>query len=159
MHKLTLIAVPVLAVAISACGGGDKTLTKSQVIARGSVICKTAEKRVEKLPQLTVQHPFANGTSAKTRRDARKFLAGYADALEYSRNGLAALDAPSQGKQLLNGYLNDLGKVVSQFRAAAKAPAKRVEPDAMKAFAMFEKASSQTKQYGFPKGVCQSGGS
>lgn len=159
MHKLTLIAVPVLAVAVSACGGNDKRLTKSEVIARGSVICKAAEKRVEKLPPVTVQHPFAKGTSAKTHSDARKFLSGYADALQYSRDGLAALEAPSRDKRLLDGYLVDLGKIVAQFRVAAKAPDQEVEPAAMKAFAMFEKASSQTKKYGFPKGVCQAGDS
>jgi hypothetical protein len=159
MHKLTLIAVPTLAVALAACGSSDKTLTKSQVIQRGTVICKNAEKRVEQLPQLTVQHPFAKGTSAKTHSDARKFLAGYAGALEYSRAGLAKLAAPAQGKQLLDGYLNDLSKIEAQFRTAAKAPDAQVERDAMKAFAMFERASSQTKAYGFPKGVCQAGGS
>lgn len=159
MHKLTLIAVTIVAVALAACGSSDKPLTKSQVIARGTVICKSAESRVERLPQLTVQHPFAKGTSAKVRSDARKFLAGYADALEYSRSALATLDAPSQGKQLLDGYLHDVGGVVAQLRTASKAPAAQVERDAMKAFAAFEKASSQTKQYGFPKGVCQAGDS
>jgi hypothetical protein len=159
MHKLTFIVVPILAVALGACGSSDKSLTKQQVIARGTVICKTAEKRVEQLPQISVQHPFAAGTSAKTRTDARKFLAGYAGALEYSRTGLAGLKAPAEGKGLLNGYLSDLSRIEAQFRTAAKAPDRQVEADAMKAFAMFEKASSQTKRYGFPKGVCQAGGS
>jgi hypothetical protein len=163
MHKLTLIAVVATAAAVAGCGSNgkttDNTLTKNQVIARGTVICKAAEKRVEKLPQPTTQHPFAKGTPAKERTAAREFLAGYADALEYSRSGLAKLAAPAQGKQLLDGYLSDLSKVEAQFRLAAKAPDPQVEGDAMKAFAMFEKASSQTKQYGFPKGVCQAGGS
>jgi hypothetical protein len=158
MHKLTLIAL-VMAAMAAGCGTGDKTLTKSQVIARGSTICKTAEKRVEALPQPTVQHPFAKGTSAKARSDARRFLAGYANALEYSRAGLAKLDAPKQDRPLLERYLTDLTAIVAQFRLAARAPAPQVEQDAMKAFAMFEKASSQTKKYGFPKGVCQAGAS
>lgn len=159
MHKLTLILVPILAVALGACGSSDKTLTKQQVIARGTTICKTAEKRVAQLPQISVRHPFAPGTSAKTRSDARRFLSGYAGALEYSRARLAGLDAPAEGKTLLDGYLSDLGRIEAQFRTAAKAPDRQVEPDAMKAFAMFEKASLQTKRYGFPKGVCQAGGS
>ena len=159
MNKLTLIAVPTLAVALAACGSNDRTLTKQQVITRGTTICKAAEKRVARLPQLSVQHPFAKGTSAKTRSDARKFLAGYADALEYSRARLAGLDAPAQGKQLLDGYVSDLSKIEAQFRTAAAAPNSRVEADTMKAFAMFEKTSSRTKRYGFPKGVCQAGGS
>src|SRR2546429_289248 len=113
MHKLTLIAVAGLVIVVAGCGSSDKTLTKNQVIARGTVVCKTAEKRVEQLPQLTVQHPFAKGTSAKTHSDARKFLAGYADALEYSREGLAKLDAPKQGKALLDRYLSDLNAIVA----------------------------------------------
>ncbi len=168
MHKLVLIAVVTTAAAVAGCGSSDKTantantlttLTKAQVIARGTVICKAAEKRVEQLPQPTVQHPFAKGTSAKERSDARQFLAGYADALESSRAGLAKLDAPPQGKRLLAGYLSDLSTIEAQFRTAAKAPAPQVEADAMKAFSMFEKASAQMKQYGFPKGVCQAGSS
>jgi hypothetical protein len=161
MHKLTPISVIATAALVAGCGGGssDKTLTKSQVIARGTVICKTAEKRVEKLPQPTVQHPFAKGTSAKERSDARAFLTGYAGALDYSRQGLAKLDAPKQDRQLLDGYLTDLNGIVAQFRAAAKAPDAKVEGAAQKAFVMFDQASSQTKKYGFPKGVCASGGS
>jgi hypothetical protein len=158
MHKLILISVVATAVFVAGCGGSsDKTLTKSQVIARGTVICKTAEKRVEKLPQLTVQHPFAKGTSAKTRSDARAFLTGYANALDYSRQALAKLDAPKQDRQLLDGYLTDLSGIVAQFRTAAKAPDANVEAAAQKAFGMFDQASSQTKQYGFPKGVCGAG--
>ncbi|HEX4719333.1 MAG TPA: hypothetical protein VH300_12435 [Thermoleophilaceae bacterium] len=160
MHKLILISVVATAVIVAGCGGSsDRTLTKNQVIARGTVICKTAEKRVEKLPQLTVQHPFAKGTSAATHATARRFLAGYADALEYSRAGLSTLAAPKDGKQLLDGYLTDLSRIVTQFRVAAKAPDAQVEGAAQKAFGMFDQASSQTKRYGFPKGVCASGSS
>jgi hypothetical protein len=159
MHKLTFIAIVATVAAVAGCGGGDKTLTKSQVIARGGAVCKQAEQRVNRLPQLTVQHPFAKGTSAKTRSDARKFLSGYADALDFSRKGLAALDAPKQDHQLLQGYLTDLTRIAVEFRTAAKAPDSQVENDAQKAFAMFEQASSQTKRYGFPRGVCQAGSS
>jgi hypothetical protein len=160
MHKLILISVVATAAIVAGCGGSsDKTITKSQVIARGTVICKTAEKQVEKLPQPTVQHPFAKGTSAAVHQNARRFLAGYADALEYSRQGLAKLDAPAQDKQLLDGYLTDLSRIVTQFRVAAKARDAQVEAAAQKAFGMFEQASRQTKQYGFAKGVCGAGSS
>ena len=160
MHKLIIISAVATAALVAGCGGSsDKTLTKNQVIARGTVICKSAEKRVEKLPQLTVQHPFAKGTSASTHQKARQFLAGYADALESSRAGLAKLDAPKQDRQLLDGYLADLSRIVGQFRSAAKAPDANVEAAAQKAFGVFEQASSQTKQYGFPKGVCGAGSS
>lgn len=160
MHKLILISVVATAAVVAGCGGSsDNSLTKSQVIARGTVICKTAEKRVESLPQMTVEHPFAKGTSVATRQKAREFLTGYADALEYSRQGLAKLAAPKQDKQLLDGYLTDLGQIVTQFRTAARAPDAQVEAAAQKAFGMFDQASSQTKQYGFPTGVCGSGSS
>jgi hypothetical protein len=158
MHKHTIIAVVAVAAVAAGCGGGsDNTLTKSQVIKRGTVVCKAAEKRVETLPQLTVEHPFAKGVDPAVGRQARKFLAGYADALNYSRVGLLELRAPSQDKQLLDGYLRDIGKVVGELRAASKAPAARVEDQANAAFRHFEKASAQTAKYGFPKGVCQAG--
>ena len=160
MNKLIPIALVATAAVVAGCGGsGDKTLTKNQVIARGTVICKTAEKRVENLPQITTQHPFAKGTSAKTQQTARRFLAGYANALEYSRAGLAKLNAPSDGRKLLDGYLRDLSRIEAVMRGASKAPASQVEGQAQKAFAMFAKASSQTKNYGFPKGVCGAGAS
>jgi hypothetical protein len=159
MHKLILIAVVTTAAAVAGCGGADKTLTKSEVIKQGGVICRTAEKRVERLPQLTVEHPFAKGTAEAVHEKARKFLAGYADALEYSRAELGKLAAPKQDRQLLDGYLHDIGVVAARIRAASKAPNSSVEKQASAAFGLFARASSQTKRYGFPRGVCGAGGS
>jgi hypothetical protein len=160
MNKSTFTAVLATASVAAGCGGSsDKPLTKAEVIKRGSVICKTAEKRVEKLPQLTVEHPFAKGVDPAVGKKARVFLTGYANALEYSRAGLLKLAAPPQDKALLDGYLRDIGKVVVELRAASKAPAAQVEDQAQAAFAGFEKASAQTAKYGFPKGVCGAGGS
>lgn len=160
MHKLTIIAVLATAAVAGGCGGGsDKILTKAEVIKRGAAICKAAEKRVSSLPQPTVEHPFAKGTSPAEHARARRFLTGYADALEFSRAGLAKLKAPEQDRELLDGYLRDTAAIVAELRTASKAPAPDVEAKANDAFARFEKASSQTKKYGFPKGVCQSGGS
>src|SRR5206468_11087906 len=109
--------------------------------------------------QLTTQHPFARGTSPAVRRDARNFLAGYADALESSRTGLGKLKAPAQDRQLLDGYVSDIGTVVDKLRTASTAPAQKVEDEANAAFALFDKASKQTTAYGFPKGVCGAGSS
>jgi hypothetical protein len=158
MHKLTITAVLATAAVTAGCGGGnDKTLTKAEVIKQGSVICKAAEKRAENLPQLTVQHPFAKGMDPAVGRKARRFLAGYADALDYSRVGLSKLAAPNEDKTLFTGYLRDVATVVSELRAASKAPAAQVEQRAGAAFGLFERASSQTARYGFPKGVCGAG--
>ena len=158
MYRNSALALVTVAAVAAGCGGSsDKTLTKSQVIARGSVVCKEAERRESKLPQLSVEHPFAKGTSAAERRRARQFLAGSADALQYSRAGLLALKAPKQDKQLLDGYLRDTGVVVAKLRSASKAPDAQVEAQANAAFGLFEKASSQTAKYGFPKGVCGAG--
>jgi hypothetical protein len=160
MDKLTITAVLATAALAAGCGGSsDNTLTKAEVIKRGTVICKAAEKRAENLPQLTVEHPFAKGVDPAVGRKARRFLAGYADALEFSRVGLLKLAAPEQDKALLDGYLRDTGKVVTELRSASKAPAAQVEDKANAAFALFEKASSQTAKYGFPKGVCGAGSS
>jgi hypothetical protein len=46
---------------------------------------------------------------------------------------------------------------VAQLRAASKAPAAQVEGQANSAFQLFDRASSQTARYGFPKGVCGAG--
>jgi hypothetical protein len=158
MHKLTLTAVLATAAVAAGCGGGsDNTLSKAEVIKQGTVICKAAEKRAEKLPQLTVEHPFAKGVDPAVGRQARRFLAGYAAALDYSRVGLSRLAAPDEDKSLLDGYLRDIRSVVTELRAASKAPAAGVEQRANAAFRLFEKASSQTARYGFPKGVCGAG--
>jgi hypothetical protein len=160
MSKLIITTVIATAAVAAGCGGtSDDTLTKAEVIKQGTVICKAAEKRVESLPQLTVEHPFAKGVSPAVGRQARRFLTGYAEALDYSRVGLMKLAAPEQDKVLLDGYLRDIGKVVTELRTASKAPAPQVEDQANAAFGLFEKASSQTKRYGFPKGVCGAGGS
>jgi protein involved in sex pheromone biosynthesis len=158
MHKHTIIAVLATAAVAAGCGGSsDNTLTKSEVIKQGTVICKAAEKRVENLPQLRVEHPFAKGVDPAVARRARQFLVGYADALNYSRVELLKLRAPSNDKQLLDGYLRDLGQVVDELRAASKARGAQAEDEANAAFGLFEKASSQTAKYGFPKGVCGAG--
>ena len=158
MHKLNITAVLATAAVAAGCGGGsDKTLTKAEVIKQGTAICKAAERRAERLPQLTVEHPFAKGASPADGQKARKFLAGYADALEFSRVGLSKLAAPEQDRALLDGYLHDIHQVVTDLRAASRAPAARVEHEANAAFSLFEKASSQTARYGFPKGVCGAG--
>jgi hypothetical protein len=157
MHKLTITAVLATAVVTAGCGGGsDNTLTKAQVIKQGSVICKAAEKRVERLPQPAAQHPFADPANA---RKARQFLTGYADALADSRTGLSRLAAPGTDRALLDGYLRDIGTVAARLRAASKAPAAQAEHQANAAFPLFETASPQTAEYGFPKGVCGAGGS
>lgn len=158
MYQRSMVAIAAAAALASGCGGNDeRALSKSQVIARGTVICKAAERRAERLPQLTVEHPFAKGTSSSLHRTARRFLAGYADALDSSRIGLAKLDAPKDGKPLLDGYLRDIGTVVADLRSASRAPGPAVEDKANAAFGLFEKASRQTAAYGFPKGVCGAG--
>lgn len=159
----TRTGIAVLAIAATAlaagCGGGQKTLTKAQVISQGGAICKAAEKRLQAVPQPTTEHPFAAGTSQATRQRARQWLASYASLLDSTRAGLQKLAAPAEGKQLLDGYLRDIGTVVTELRAASKAPADQAEGQAMRAFQLFEKASKQTAAYGFPKGVCGAGDS
>ena len=152
------LVATILVAALAACGGHvDQTLTKAQVISQGSAICKRAEQQVNALPQLTTEHPFAKGTTAKEHRAARTFLIGYARALDGSRIELAKLDSPNDGKALLEAYLTGIGKVAAELRAAAKAPGPEVEAQVGEAFGLFDRVSSKTAAYGFPKGVCGSG--
>jgi len=150
--------LPLLALAIIAgCGDDAKdTLTKAQVIERGTKICKAAERKAQRLPQPKSDDPFAKGSSAAERQAGVAFLTGYADALETTRTGLSELDAPAQDRELLDGYIGDLEDIVSLLRAAAK---EENVDKAMEAFERFEKASSQTANYGFAPGVCGAGNS
>jgi hypothetical protein len=152
------LVATVLVAALAACGGqAHQTLTKAQVVSQGGAICKRAEQQVNALPQLTTEHPFAKGTTAKEHRAARAFLVGYARALDGSRIGLAKLDAPSDGRALLEAYLAGIGQVAAKLRSAAKAPGPEVEAQVGDAFGLFDRVSSKTAAYGFPKGVCGSG--
>ena len=139
----------------------DGTLTKAQVIKRGSVICKAAERRVEAVPPLRSQHPFAKNAPKGEAARAIRFLAVYADALESVRVGLAKLDAPAQDRALLDGFVADLKPTVAAFRAAhgdaVRGRGSAAEAEAQRGFVLFARASRKTAAYGFPKGVCQSG--
>jgi len=137
----------------NAVSQADQTLSKAEMIKQGGQICKKAEHMALKLVPRT-QHPFADGTSPAVRQQARDFLNGFADALDYSGDGLQGLNAPAEDHALLDNYLADIGVVAQQLRAAATAPADQVEQRANHAFALFEHASKQTIAYGFPKGVC-----
>src|SRR5262249_54615863 len=128
---------------------------------RGSAICRAAERKVNALPQPRSQNPFAASAPKGDRERAILFLAGYANALDGVRVGLAGLKAPAQGRALLEGFIADLRPTVATFRRAHDeavaghgATALR---DTQHAFGMFERASAKTKAYGFPKGVCQAG--
>lgn len=157
-----LVLAGALGAAAAGCGGGSTststtTLTKAQVIKEGGKICRAAEAKVNQLPQLHTQHPFGPGTSRADHKKARAFLRGYAADLEQSRQGLKGLNAPAQDRSLLDGYITDTGDVVRELRAASQAPPGKVEAMAQKAFGMFAKASQQSAEYGFPKGVCGAG--
>jgi hypothetical protein len=161
--KIASLAMSAALVAAAGCGGGGgsqpATLTKAEVIKRGTVICKAAERRAASLPGPTTDHPFAKSASPAVRQRARQWLTGMADALDASRVSLLKLAAPAQDRELLDGYLRDIGTVVTELRAASKADGSKAEAQAQKALALFERASSQTAAYGFPKGVCGAGDS
>ena len=158
---LAAVAAAIAVVPTALAGSGGGTLTKAEVITRGSAICRAAEKRVNALPQIRSQRPFARNAPKGDRTRAIRFLAGYADALEGVRVGLAGLKAPARGRVLLAGFIAELRPTVATFRRAHnEAVAGRyvaAQAHAQAAFSLFAKASAKTKAYGFPKGVCQSG--
>lgn len=151
----------VLIALAAGCGEdtNNDTLTKAQVIERASAVCRSAEKRVASLPELATEHPFAKGTTRAEHRQARRFLAGYADLLDSTRTDLGKLAAPDQDRELLEGYIAEVGQAVAKLRQASRADAGRVESEAQAGFALFDRASRKTAAYGFPKGVCGSGAS
>ncbi len=155
-----LLAVAVVAVPAVA---GRRTLTRADVIAKGTVICKAAERKVDALPSPRSANPFAPTAPTGDRARAIVFLAGYASALSGVRRGLGGLEAPPAGRGLLEGFVSELGPTIAMFRTAhADALAGRFAASlaaTQKGFGLFARASAKTKAYGFPKGVCQSGAS
>src|SRR5262245_13325679 len=109
MHVSAVILLVAAAVA------APSPLTKAEVIQRGSAICRAAEHRVETIPQIQSEHPFAKSAPKGDKTRAIRFLAVYADALESVRVGLAKLDAPAQGRPLLLGFVADLRPTVATF--------------------------------------------
>jgi hypothetical protein len=154
---VALLAASAFAVAAGGCGGNAETLSKAEVIQRASGICMAQEKKVLALPQLTSENPFADDAPAGDREKARRFLAGYADALETVRTQLGELALPEEGREQLEGFVEDLGPTVAKLREAERAAAQG-DPQALalanEAFGLFEQASKQTAAYGFPKDVC-----
>jgi hypothetical protein len=158
--------IPILlaaaALAPPALAGGS-ALTRHETIVRGSAICKAAERKVDALPQPKSQNPFARNAPEAERARGLAFVAGYANALAGVRSGLAKLDAPPAGRELLESFITQLGPTIEAFRSAhAEALAGRdaqALADVQRGFGLFARASAKTKAYGFPKGVCQSGSS
>jgi hypothetical protein len=161
--SLSLLASAALVAFSAGCGDASsdnspaKTLTKAEVIKRGSVICRAAEQRANDLPEPKTDNPFAPGTSATVRHDAVTFLNGYADALDSTRVGLEQLDAPVQDRQLLDAYIAGVSKAVAKFRQAAADGSPRAMKLANEGFGIFKQISAKTAAYGFPKGVCGAG--
>jgi hypothetical protein len=169
-RRLVALGAGALLLAVAGCGTGDDddaqtaskadvisqdvpTLSKAEVIRQGGRICAEAEQMAEELRPRSA-HPFADGTSREVRQEARAFLVGFADALEYTRDGLEDLDAPAQNHELLDAYVDDIGVVAQRLRTAAAAPAAQVEQRAGTAFSLFDRASEQSAAYGFPEDVC-----
>jgi len=161
------LAIVVALGAISAPGApaGTRTLTKSQVIERGSAICRAAEHRVDATPGPRSQNPFAKTAPKGDRERALTFMEVYASSLTSVRNGLGELVpvAPRQGRPLLSSFVSQLGPTIAAFRAGHAAAVEqhyaRALADVRRGFSLFARASAKTKAYGFPKGVCQSGSS
>ena len=70
MNRIPFVFATVVVATAAGCGSqASPTLTKAEVISRGTAICKHAEQEVDALPQLTTQHPFAPGTSSPRAPD------------------------------------------------------------------------------------------
>jgi hypothetical protein len=165
MVKGTVCLVLVGAAITASAAFGGSTMTKSQVIARGSAICRAAEHRVDATPGPRSQDPFAANAPKGDRQRALDFMAVYASSLTSVRTGLGRLttQAPAAGRPLLTSFVAQLGPTIAAFRDGRSAALAHHDAaalaDVQRAFTLFAKASAKTKAYGFPKGVCQSGSS
>jgi len=158
------IAVALIVVCVPAALGA-RVITKTEVIKRGSAICRAAERRVTATDGPRSQNPFAKTAPAGDRERAVKFVAVYASSLTSVRNGLGKLVpvAPPQGRPLLVSFVAQLGPTIAAFRAGHAAALRHHDSaalgDVQRGFGLFARASAKTKAYGFPAGVCQSGSS
>jgi hypothetical protein len=165
MVKGTISLVLVGAAIAASAALGQATLTKPQVIARGSAICRAAEHRVDATPGPRSQNPFAADAPKGDRQRALDFMAVYAGALSSVRTGLGKLaaQAPTDGRPLLTSFVAQLGPTIAAFRSGRTAALAHHDhsalADVQRGFTLFAKASVKTKAYGFPKGVCQAGSS
>lgn len=142
------------AVAATGESAGPALRTKAEVIEIGGGYCRVAERRVDQLPYPESDDPFGPDAPAGERAVAVRFLTETADALDFSRAGLASLDAPPQDRELLTSYVEGLVGIVADMRAAAAA----AESDrAEAAFGAWEALSAKTEAYGFPAGTCGAG--
>ena len=158
-NVLPLLAVAALLAAAAGCGDDDETLSKAEVVERGSAICKAGERKIAGLSLSEDQ--FATNAPEGERAKAREFLALYGDSLGTVRAQLGDLKLPEEDKEKLEGFIGELGATVERFRQAERelvgGDPKAAEASATEAFGLFAKASEQTAAYGFPKGVCGSG--
>jgi hypothetical protein len=156
-RALPVFAALAITVTAAGCGGNDETLSKAEVIKRASAICTTQEGKVRALPQLTSENPFAKGAPKGEREKARRFLGGYAEALQTVRTQLAELKLPDEDKEKFESFLDELGPTVQKLREAEQAAGRgdsRALTLANEGFGLFEQASKHTAAYGFPKDVC-----
>lgn len=159
------IVLTLVATSVTTALAGTQTLTRDQVIERGSAICRAAERRVEATPGPRSQNPFAQTAPKGDRERAVKFMAVYASSLTSVRVGLGRLVplAPPHGRQLLVSFVSQLGPAIASFKAGHAAALEHDDgtalADVQRGFGLFARASVSTKAYGFPKGVCQSGSS
>jgi hypothetical protein len=164
-RRTLTITLALVVASVPTALAGTQTLTKAQVITRGSAVCHAAERRVDATPGPRSQDPFAKTAPKGDRQRALKFMAVYASSLTSVRSGLGSLVplAPPQGRPLLVSFVSQLGPTIAAFRAGHAAALLHhyaaALADVQHGFALFARASAKTKAYGFPKGVCQSGSS
>jgi len=163
--RMLVLGLAVGAICVAAAPANAETLTKAQVIKRGSAICRAAEARVDGIPGPRSENPFAKTAPQGDKARALKFIAVYASSLESVRTGLGQLAAvaPPEGRSLLTSFVRQLGPTVAAFRSGHSAALARhyglALDDVQRGFTLFARASARTRAYGFPHGVCQSGSS
>ncbi len=119
--------------------------------------------QVERRQDDDARRAFPAGDEAGCRDAVELRHAEVQHALEGVREGLERLAPPTQDRELFETFVADLRPTVAAFRAGHRAALAGRYALAMskvqRGFALFAKASKNTKAYGFPKGVCQAGSS
>jgi hypothetical protein len=140
---LTLAAVLVVGLTLSACGGDDDSsstattataLSKSEFLKQGNAICATGNKAIDQ----AASKAFTQGQKP-TQAQVEQFTAQITPIIQGEIDGIRALGAPAGEEQQVNAILDDAQSALDE---AKQDPSVFLNGDP------FKKANQESKAYG-----------
>ena len=103
-----LAVAGVLAIALTACGGGSDPLTKAEFIKKADAICKGDDKAIEKLGATLGASPSDD--------EIQKALDGYVDIVKDQVKDLEDLEPPKSLKKDVDALLKSLDEGLDKMK-------------------------------------------